>query len=238
MVAAVDTVVRVDRFGAQQTDLAQGELASIGSCQCGQCEFDIELPGSLQHVFIQVRAYDDYWRIANCGPYAAILENADQLSEYMTVDATSAWHPVPYEKTRLRDAASNDLVAAVTTLATKLDLAVPPMCPAAQDVAAFPSLSRDTVHFAVLSALCEPRLTQGPGAPLPSSAAIAERITDGGRIITSRAIDSQIDYLLDKLEIRPGDVASPGGGRGWKRELLATEAIRRRIVVKADIAPN
>lgn len=231
----MESVVRVERFGSQPTDLAEGKLASIGLCQCGLCSISVELPSSLQHVSVHVRAYDDYWRIANSGSYAAILENVDQLSEYMTVGPASSWRPVPYQETRVRDAASNEMIAVVTTLAPTTARDAPPPCPSAVAVTTFPSLSRNTVHFAVLTALCEPRLTQGPGAPLLSSTAIAARITSEGRVITSRAIDSQIDYLLDKLGIAPEDIVAPGGGRGWKRELLATEAIRRRLVVKDDV---
>lgn len=216
--------------------LNPGESASIGSCRCGSCNFELDL-AFLEHVVAIVAVHADHWRLHNQGSAALIVENDAQLCEYMTLEP-DGHRPIPYDITRLRDAHTNDQIAIITGAFTAVPQEISEEC--ARDVPAVPDrLARDTKHFAVLAALCGPRLVRGPGAPLPSSTEIAALIHRDGREVTPRAVDSQIDYLLEKLDMlhnsQSQGQSQPGGGRGWKRELLATEAVRRGIVTQADV---
>lgn len=63
----------------------------------------------------------------------------------------------------------------------------------------------------MLGALCEPTLLHGAAGRVPSSAEIAARLG-----LTPRAVDSHIDYLVEKLDI----LAPVTLSTGWKRRAL------------------
>lgn len=237
----MESVLSIEHVSGQGTTratvhLGPGDDTVMGSCRCGTCEIGALLPRTLEHVFAHVTVHDDHWRLRNGGASALILENHAQLCEYLTISPGLHWRPVPYDVTRIRDASTNGIIAMATASFPDRPADIPAPCPDIDDVVVATRLARNTKHFAVLAALCRPRLWEGPGAPLPSSTEISAMIQRNGRNVTPRAVDSQIDYLLDKLGVLQNGHTSPGGGRGWKRELLATEAIRRGIVTKTDIA--
>lgn len=237
---AVEPVALIEQLGDEASTnrvvrLTPGDSATIGSCRCGDCSLDLVLDAHIGHVMMTVNVHDDHWKVYNIGFAPLILENDAQLCEYLTVQPDGRGRPVPYDTTRIRDAHTNDPIAIVTATFHETSPELPKPCPNTGEALLMNHLARDTKHFAVLTALCRPRLTYGPGAPLPSSSEIATLIRSNGPPVTPRAVDSQIDYLLEKLDVlRSGDT-SPGGGRGWKRELLATEAVRRGIVTQADL---
>jgi len=66
-------------------------------------------------------------------------------------------------------------------------------------------------YFAVLSTLCEHVLKYGHAGRVPTSSDIAARLA-----LSPRAVDSHIDYLVDKFDI-PAPVTR---STGWKRHAL------------------
>jgi hypothetical protein len=80
-------------------------------------------------------------------------------------------------------------------------------------IRAVPDLELDTTarYFAVLTALCEPELQDEFADQLPTSSNIASRLA-----LSPRAVDSHIDYLVEKLDI-PVPV---NRSTGWKRRAL------------------
>lgn len=86
-----------------------------------------------------------------------------------------------------------------------------------------PSLDPGARYFAVLAALCEPVLADGPGAPVPTSSDIAARLD-----LSARAVDSHIDYLVDKFDI-PVPVTR---STGWKRRALIAHVRARESIAR------
>ncbi len=87
-----------------------------------------------------------------------------------------------------------------------------------------PSLDPGSRYFAVLAALCEPVLFDAPGARVPTSSDIAARLN-----LTARAVDSHIDYLVDKFGI-PVPVTR---STGWKRRALIAHVRARESIARA-----
>jgi hypothetical protein len=76
--------------------------------------------------------------------------------------------------------------------------------------------------------LCEPLLRAPSGAALPTSAEIARDLRRRGIPVTARAVDWHIEYLVDKLGLRPD---RPGRARrSWRKEALAAAALRLALV--------
>lgn len=216
-------------------ELRPRDRAAIGSCSTGEHSYDVDLGETMAHVLVTVFVQDDHWKIYNTGNAPIILENAAQLCEYLIVEPGTQGRVVPYDVTRLRDAYTNHLIALVTAVFQESPPDLPAPCADTAKPLPVDRIARDTKHFAVLTELCRPRLLHGPGVPLPSSADIAGSIQRSGRPVTPRAVDSQIDYLLEKLGAPLNGDRPTGAGRGWKRELLATEAVRRGIITQADV---
>ena len=88
--------------------------------------------------------------------------------------------------------------------------AVGPGCPAISPRPE-PVLDPNALHVSVLSALCESALLEEPTGHMPTSSDIAARLD-----LSPRAVDSHIDYLIEKLDIP----APTYRGVGWKRSAL------------------
>jgi hypothetical protein len=90
-----------------------------------------------------------------------------------------------------------------------------------------PPLDPDSTYFAVLQALCQPRMNGSSTRPLPTSQEIASGLGCRRMRLTPRAVDAHIEYVGDKL----------GLGRGIRRDVLVATAIRRGLLaVKLTVA--
>jgi serine/threonine-protein kinase len=212
---------------AQAYDLCPGQSVTFGPCNCGRCLLDVKVANTrVGGVTGRLIACEDHWRIANFGPTARlVVEDLEHAYHLITVAAqTSA--VVPFE------------LADVSVGGFHLLRVFGPEAqgPSAQAPVARPSCAQaadplhvDTAYFAVLVALCEPRLRGFAGTPLPTSAEIAEALRHKGLTLSSRAVDAHIEYLLDKLALAlPRDKAQ--SRHVWRKEILVTTAIRRGLV--------
>lgn len=201
----------------QQIDLELGESASFGVCRCGRCDLDLALAHGPPGLTGEITAATGHWLLTNLCPNMTLLvENLENSYEYVTVDATRALAPVPFELSRV-GVAGLPRGAALTVFGPEPLRADTRPRSCAAVTAAQPALNPRATYFAVLRTLCEPRQNGPSSAPLPTSEEIARRL---GSRVSARAVDAHIDYLIGKL----------GLTHGCGRDVLVATAIRHRIV--------
>jgi hypothetical protein len=221
--------------GTTLTGLRPGESTSLGPCPCVGCSFDVVLPADRAgaSVALRVTAASDHWRLTNLGSTRLVVENRDQPIEYFTLDTHRAEVPVPFEAANVGSGARGGVELVVLGPRSVVADAGREAC--RRSTSSGYGIDRTTIYFAVMVALCEARLRSGPGAALPASSQIATTIQRWrGVELSPRAVDGHIDYLIDKMGIRPA-TAETAGRRGWKREALVAAALRGGLVSIADV---
>jgi hypothetical protein len=215
--------------GSTVLDLIPGQAATFGTCGCGRCLHDLLLHTSKAgHIAGRVSAFADHWRIDNLSiDNRLFIEDVEEYGQLVTVPPGRAQVVVPFEISRIMAGETTQVEVAKIFGPEPLTGCDPARrCPREQPNVA--RLDEESTYFEVLATLCNDRLNVDPSAALPTSVAIAKTMRERGRFITPRAIDEHINYLIDKLGLRP---AGKGlARRSWRKEALATEAIRRRII--------
>lgn len=208
------------RSTPRQIRLHSGESATFGLCACGECAIDLPLPGAHARWFAgEVTAAGQHWLLTNLsdtGPL--IVENLENSFEYLTVEPCRCGAPVPFELARVTPAECAD-APDITVFGPepRHTKAHARRCAAAPRRR--PLLDRGSTYFAVLSALCEPRMVGPVTAPLPTSAEIATLLSGRGARVTVRAVDAHVEYVTGKLGLR----------RGIGRDVLVATAIRHGV---------
>lgn len=91
-------------------------------------------------------------------------------------------------------------------------------------------------YFAVLAALCEPRLRGAPHAPIPTVDQVVERLRPGWPAVSRTTVQWNIDYLAVKLRLKPApDTADAGPRLNGKKESLVSLALRFDLVREDDL---
>lgn len=228
-------VVSVQLVGGSSTvrHLPPGARLNFGDCRCGECPYDLPLPGPPLATAGRISAGSDHWRLANHGRGDLVVSDLERPHDMVTVGAGRVDVVIPFELARV--AAAGRPVLTVFGPEPAPPVPAPAGCPELVRRRPQHLLDPGATYFAVLVALCEPRLRPVGDAqaaalsPLPTSAEIAHRLRQRGLSVSARAVDSHIDYLLDKLRLR-----QPRGTdetrRNWRKETLATAAIRRGLV--------
>ncbi|MFJ3882360.1 serine/threonine protein kinase [Streptomyces sp. NPDC090077] len=180
----------------------------------------------------EILATEDHWHLSNLGYGQSLLvENPEGAGEYFRVAPRRIGAPVPFEFARvvLPTRSPDGLVIHVyapghsyAETAGELD--------GVGTVAAF-SLDETATYFAVLVALCEPRLRDQSATVIPTTRQVAERLAAP----SEQAVSFHIDYLArSKLRVKP---AGESGGRlEWKRELVVSLALRFGLVREEHLA--
>jgi hypothetical protein len=197
----------------QQIELQDGDSATFGECRCGHCDLDLSLDGGPCFA-AEITAAGQYGLLSNLTVRGALLvENLENSYEYFTVDPGRHLMPVPFELSRI-GAAAGPGDARVTVFGPEPERGSARLhsCPGALvDLV----LDPQATYFAVLQALCQPRLSGRLTTPLPTSEEVANTVG-----LTSRAVDAHIEYLMGKL----------GLARGAGRDVLVATVIRRRLI--------
>ncbi|CAM5531615.1 hypothetical protein SGLAM104S_08211 [Streptomyces glaucescens] len=83
-----------------------------------------------------------------------------------------------------------------------------------------PAFSLDPTkrYFAVLAALCEPRLRGAPHAPLPTVDQVVDRLRPGWPAASRASVQWNIDYLAVKLRLKPGPETADAGPAAQRQE--------------------
>jgi hypothetical protein len=207
----------------RQIQLQSGESAVFGACGCGACGMDLVVGAGGAWLAGEVTATESHWLLSNLVRDRSLLvENLENRFEYLTVTPGRCRAPVSFELARI--CASDDPDGPALTVFAPEPVQIvdrPPPCPAAAPFR--PPLDPNATYFAVLEALCRPRLDGSPDEPLPTSYEIAVALRARQMKLTGRAVDAHIEYVGEKL----------GLGRGARRDVLVATAVRRGLVQTA-----
>jgi hypothetical protein len=202
---------------SHQIELHNGDSATFGPCLCGRCGLDLALDEDAPWFVGEITATTGHWLLTNlCPSQALLVENLENSYEYLTVDPGRHLAPVAFELSRVGPA--DGLRGPELTVfgpEPQQAHARPAPCSAVRKPRA--TLNPRATYYAVLRALCEPRLRGAASAPLPTSDEIAHSL---GSRMNARAVDGHIEYVTGKLGLE----------RGCGRDVLVATAIRRRLV--------
>lgn len=208
--------------------LQPGQAVRFVACACRACESDLVIPVPRRIPAAgRVTAHPDHWRLDNPGPAPLTVSNLELSQDLITVPGGRAGVVVPFELAGV-DAGQHRLVTVFGPEPAGQPVGIR-LCPGCPGLGAERSLDPEATYFAVLVALCEPRLRRAVDAPLPTSAEIAQRLEQQGVVITPRAVDWHIEYLVDKLGVRPGSLRGRAK-RSWRKEAVAAAALRGLLV--------
>ncbi|MFM9447116.1 FHA domain-containing protein [Streptomyces acidiscabies] len=177
-----------------------------------------------------------FWLLSNHSEdQTYVVENPEGAGEHVKVAPGRLEAPVPFEFARVVLPAAGDLLAFDVWAPRHVFHSVSRRgLGGAVTTPAF-SLDRTKRYFAVLTALCEPRLRGEPHAPLPAVENLVDRLRDVWPGVTRSAVYWNIDYLAVKLRLRE-DTAEPGGRRlNGKKETLVSLALRFDLVQEDDL---
>jgi len=215
--------------------LAVGQSTTFSTCLCGGCPYDLLIPTCRKpHAAGRIIAYHDHWRIDNLSRTAMlVVEDMENPCHLITVPASRLATTVSFELARVTNYGTPLVNIFGPEPAHAADCIAP--CPAHTSASGTWEIDRRAAYFAVLLALCEPRLRGDQYSLLPTSADIAISLKRRGIDLSSAAVDTQIEYLVQRLSIRPSERAARRGPT-WRKLALAQFAIRHGLVLPDDLA--
>ncbi|MFD0423143.1 FHA domain-containing protein [Streptomyces parvus] len=185
----------------------------------------------------EITAHLAFWLLSNLSEdQTYVVENPEGAGEHIKVVPGRVDAPVPFEFSRVVLPAAGDLLAfdvwaprhafrSVTRSGLPGDMTAP----------AF-ALDRTKRYFAVLTALCEPRLRGEPHAPLPAVEQLVERLRPVWPTVTRSAVYWNIDYLAVKLRLRTdAETGEPVRRANGKKDSLVSLALRFDLVHEGDL---
>ncbi|MCF1598322.1 FHA domain-containing protein [Streptomyces muensis] len=185
----------------------------------------------------EITAHRSFWLLSNLSEHQTyVVENPEGAGEHLKIAPGRLEAPVPFEFARVVLPAAGDLLTFdvwaprhAFRSADRQGLPGPVTAPAF-------ALDRTSRYFAVLAALCEPRLRGEPHASLPAVEQLVERLRGVWPTVSRSAVYWNIDYLALKLRLRPGpDTATPGQRVNGKKESLVSLALRFDLVREDDL---
>ncbi|MFJ9582894.1 FHA domain-containing protein [Streptomyces acidicola] len=218
-----------------QFRLAPGERLSFGR---STTDNDLTIPHEgVSRAAGEITAHSAFWILSNLSTSQTyVVENPEGAGEHIKVGPGRLDAPVPFEFSRIVLPAAGDLLA-IEVWAPRHDyLSSPGGLDGATTAPAF-SVDRSKRYFAVLAALCEPRLRGEPHAPLPTVDQVVERLRPHWPAASRTSVQWNIDYLAVKLRLKPGpDTADTGPRLNGKKESLVSLALRFDLVREDDLA--
>ncbi|MFD5749886.1 FHA domain-containing protein [Streptomyces sp. NPDC127033] len=185
----------------------------------------------------EITALRNFWLLSNLSEHQTyVVENPEGAGEHIKVTPGRLDAPVPFEFSRVVLPAAGDLLTFdVWAPRHTFGSVARHGLPGALTAPAF-TLDRTKRYFAVLAALCEPRLRGAPHAPLPAVEQLVERLRPAWPGVSRSAVYWNIDYLAVKLRLKPGpDTAEPGPRLNGKKESLVSLALRFDLVREDDL---
>nr|WP_124439759.1 FHA domain-containing protein [Kutzneria buriramensis]WKX11894.1 hypothetical protein Q4V64_32040 [Kutzneria buriramensis] len=183
-----------------------------------------------------ITAQGAFWTLSNlCAHQTYVVENPEGAGEHIKVGPGRLDAPVPFEFSRVVMPAAGDLLA-LDVWAPRHDYLRTEGGLDGDTTAPAFSVDRTKRYFAVLAALCEPRLRGEPHAPLPTVDQVVERLRPGWPAASRTNVQWNIDYLAVKLRLKPGpETADPGPRLNGKKESLVSLALRFDLVREDDL---
>ncbi|MER6698811.1 MULTISPECIES: hypothetical protein [Streptomyces] len=218
-----------------QIRIASGESLTFGRR---------ETPGGLtiahegvHRIAGEISAQRDFWLLTNrSAEQTYVVENPEGAGEHIKVTPGRVDAPVAFEFSRVVLPAAGDLLT--------FDVWAPRQVFAGTETRELPgpvtapafTLDRTKRYFAVLAALCEPRLRGEPHAPTPAVDQLVQRLRPAWPTVNRSSVYWNIDYLALKLRVRPGpEAAEPGRRAHGKKDTLASLALRFDLVREDDL---
>ncbi|MDQ1016876.1 FHA domain-containing protein [Streptomyces afghaniensis] len=218
-----------------QVRIAAGERLTFGRAGTdGGLLIDHE---GVPRVAGEITAHRSFWLLSNLSEdQTYVVENPEGAGEHLKIAPGRMEAPVPFEFSRVVLPAAGDLLTFDVWAPRHAFRSVDRRgLPGAATAPAF-ALDRTSRYFAVLTALCEPRLRGEPHAALPAVEQLVERLRGVWPTVTRSAVYWNIDYLTLKLRLRPGpDTAEPGQRVNGKKESLVSLALRFDLVREDDL---
>ncbi|MDG4864374.1 FHA domain-containing protein [Streptomyces sp. T-3] len=186
----------------------------------------------------EITAHRAFWILSNLSQdQTYVVENPEGAGEHIKVAPGRLDAPVPFEFSRVVLPATGDLLSFdVWAPRHTYHRGAPHGLTGATTAPSF-SLDRTTRYFAVLAALCEPRLRGTPHAPLPTIDQVVERLRPIWPTATRSSVYWNIDYLAVKLRLKPAPEEVETGLRlNGKKESLVSLALRFDLVREDDLA--
>ncbi|MEU0303309.1 FHA domain-containing protein [Streptomyces sp. NPDC006175] len=185
----------------------------------------------------EIVAHRTFWLLSNFSEdQTYVVENPEGAGEHIKVAPGRLEAPVPFEFGRVVLPASGDLLTFDVWAPRHAFRSVPRHgLDGSATVPAF-VLDRTKRYFAVLAALCEPRLRGTTSAPLPAVEQLMDRLRPTWPTVSRSAVYWNIDYLSVKLRLRPDRIAAEPGQRvHGKKESLVALALRFDLVREDDL---
>jgi hypothetical protein len=184
----------------------------------------------------EITAQGTFWILSNLSArHTYVVENPEGAGEHIKIAPGRLDAPVPFEFSRIVLPAAGDLLP-IDVWAPRHDYLSVAGCDGDPTAPAF-SMDRSKRYYAVLAALCEPRLRHDPHAPLPTVDQVVERLRPTWPAASRTAVQWNIDYLAVKLRLKPGpETAETGPRLNGKKESLVSLALRFDLVREDDLA--
>ncbi|WBO64301.1 FHA domain-containing protein [Streptomyces camelliae] len=217
----------------QQIHLAPGERLSFGRAP----ESGLPIPhDGVSRRAGELTAQGTFWILSNLSARQTyVVENPEGAGEHIKVGPGRLDAPVPFEFSRIVLPAAGDLLP-IEVWAPRHDYVSDDGGPDGDTTAAAFSVDRTKRYFAVLAALCEPRLRGDPHAPLPTVDQVVDRLRPNWPSASRTSVQWNIDYLAVKLRLKPGpESADPGPRLNGKKESLVSLALRFDVVREDDL---
>ncbi|WP_035868134.1 hypothetical protein [Kitasatospora cheerisanensis] len=187
----------------------------------------------------EILAQGTFWTLSNLNrDRTYVVENPEGGGEHIKVAPGRLDAPVPFEFARIVLPAAGDLLSFDVWAPRHDYLGADPRIPEGATTAAAFALDRTKRYFAVLVALCEPRLRDAPAhAPLPTADELVERLRPGWPAASRSTVQWNINYLAVKLRLAPAwPCPEPGARRNGMKESLVSLALRFDVVREDDLA--
>ncbi|NUP18089.1 MAG: FHA domain-containing protein [Streptomyces sp.] len=183
----------------------------------------------------EITAQGAFWILSNLSrEQTYVVENPEGAGEHIKVGPGRLDAPVPFEFSRIVLPAAGDLLA-IEVWAPRHDYSIAGGLDGATTAPAF-SMDRTKRYFAVLAALCEPRLRGEPHAPLPTVDQVVDRLRPSWAAASRTSVQWNIDYLAVKLRLKPApETADTGPRLNGKKESLVSLALRFDLVREDDL---
>ncbi|MDG4860991.1 FHA domain-containing protein [Streptomyces sp. T-3] len=221
----------------QQLRLAPGEKLRFGRepAEGGRC-LAIEHHG-VSRTAGEITAQGAFWILSNLSrAQTYVVENPEGAGEHIKVGPGRLDAPVPFEFSRVVLPAAGELLG-FDVWAPRHDY-LDDAVDGPEGTRTAPAFALDPTkrYFAVLAALCEPRLRGEPHAPLPTVEQVVERLQPIWPAANRAAVQWNIDYLAVKLRLKPApDTPDPGPRLNGKKESLVSLALRFDLVREDDL---
>ncbi|KPI04334.1 hypothetical protein OK074_4651 [Actinobacteria bacterium OK074] len=222
----------------RQFRLAPGERLTFGRAGSGNT-LEIAHDGVSRRAG-EITAQGAFWILSNLSAHQTYLvENPEGAGEHIKVAPGRLDAPVPFEFARIVLPAAGDLLP-IEVWAPRHDYVRAPdgATGGTGGPVTAPAFALDASkrYFAVLAALCEPRLRGDPHAPLPTVDQVVSRLSPNWPAASRTSVQWNIDYLAVKLRLKPGpDTADTGPRLNGKKESLVSLALRFDLVREDDL---